>query len=177
MAHLEQVAFCTRVKSTYPEFFKYKDVLDVGSLDINGNNKYLFEYCEVTGIDVGAGPNVDVVSLAHEFYPLKSYGFIISTECFEHDIHYAKSLNHLVSLLQTDGMFLFTCATTGRPEHGTKRTSPEDAPLLTGDWSDYYKNLTELDIREVLKIDTYFKEYYFEVNDKSHDLYFFGIKR
>lgn len=175
MAQLEQIAFCTRVKNQYPEFFKLKKVLDVGSLDINGNNKYLFDYCEVTGIDVGDGPNVDVVSLAHEFYPLESYDVIISTECFEHDLHYPKSLNHLVSLLRTGGMFLFTCATTGRPEHGTKRTSPEDAPLL--EWSDYYKNLTEQDIRDVLRVDTYFKEYQFDVNNKSNDLYFFGIKR
>jgi hypothetical protein len=56
-------------------------------------------------------------------------------------------------MLKSNGLFIFTCATDGRAEHGTNRTSPADAPLLTGNWSDYYKNLTETDIMDVLDID------------------------
>ena len=62
-----------------------KLVLDIGSLDINGNNQYLFEDCQYTGIDVGVGKNVDIVSKAHELkMPSGTYDTIISTECFEH---------------------------------------------------------------------------------------------
>ena len=57
-------------------------------------------------------------------------------------------------MTRPEGLFTFTCASTGRPEHGTRRSGPQDAPLLMeqGDWGDYYKNLTEEDIRETLFI-------------------------
>lgn len=179
MAHPEQKVFCSKVKELLPQFFKDKSVLDVGSLDINGNNRYLFENCSVCGIDVGEGANVDYVTKTHEFSPLDNYDVIISTECFEHDMYYVLSLNKIVSLLRSGGLFIFTCATEGRPEHGTLRTSPADAPLLAnyGEWSNYYKNLSEIDIRSAISVDSIFKEYAFEVNDDSHDLYFWGIKK
>lgn len=180
MAHIEQKNFCNIVKIQHPNFFKDKSVLDVGSLDINGNNRYLFDNCTICGIDVGAGSNVDVVSTAHEFNaPDQSYDVIISTECFEHDMHYAKSLNNIVRMLKNGGLFLFTCATTGRPEHGTKRTTPGNAPLLPDqdDWSNYYKNITEDDVKVAVDIDMIFAKYSFEVNRASHDLYFWGIKK
>jgi SAM-dependent methyltransferase len=181
MAHPEQKAFCERVKALHPSFFKNKRVLDVGSLDINGNNRFLFEESQHIGIDIGPGPNVDIVAIAHEFAdPDGSYDVIISTECFEHDMHYAKSIQNIVRMLAPGGMFLFTCATTDRPEHGTRRSdSGVNAPLLASqgeDWSDYYKNLTEQDIRDVIDVDRVFTAYAFEVEPTAHDLYFWGIK-
>jgi SAM-dependent methyltransferase len=180
MAHPEQKQFCERVKAQHPTFFKNKNVLDVGSLDINGNNRFLFENSSFTGIDVGAGPNVDIVTVAHEFNAAdESYDVIVSTECFEHDMHYDKSINNIIRMLVNGGMFLFTCASTGRPEHGTRRSdNGVNAPLLSnyGEWSDYYKNLTEQDIRDIVDVDSVFKEYKFEYNSVAHDLYFWGIK-
>ena len=39
-------------------------VLDIGSLDVNGNNRcHFIEPREYVGVDVGPGANVDVVSL------------------------------------------------------------------------------------------------------------------
>ena len=52
MAHQEQINFCLYVKEKYPTFFNNKKVLDVGSGDINGNNRYLFEDCDYFGCDV-----------------------------------------------------------------------------------------------------------------------------
>lgn len=181
MAHPEQKAFCEKVKSLHPRLFEYKKVLDVGSLDINGNNRFLFDSSSYLGIDIGPGPNVDVVAVAHEFNdPDGSYDVIVSTECFEHDMHYDKSIRNIVRLLASGGLFLFTCATTGRPEHGTRRSDGGvNAPLLASqndDWADYYKNLTEQDIRNVIDVDKVFKLYVFEVNPVAHDLYFWGIK-
>ena len=56
MAHKAQREFCDSVRVKYPEMFKGKKVLDVGSLDNNGNNRFLFENCEYIGIDVGSWP-------------------------------------------------------------------------------------------------------------------------
>lgn len=46
MAHQAQIDFCTKIKNKIPQFFSNLKVLDVGSLDINGNNRYLFDNCE-----------------------------------------------------------------------------------------------------------------------------------
>ena len=180
MAHPQQIEFCKSVKDRFPDFFRRKIVLDAGSLDINGNNRYLFEDCDYCGLDVGEGPNVDIVCKIHEYSVLdESYDVIISTECFEHDMYYPDSLKNIVRILKSGGMFLFTCATIGRAEHGTNSTTTVDSPLLAayGDWSDYYKNLTEEDIRECLDIESIFSEFEFQINKESHDLYFWGIKR
>jgi hypothetical protein len=93
MAHKEQKEYCTKIKNQFPNYFENKKVLDCGSLDINGNNRYLFDNCEYIGIDVGHGKNVDVVSTIHEYRGInEEYDFIISTECFEHDIFYKETI-------------------------------------------------------------------------------------
>ena len=180
MAHHQQKNFCTSVKEKFPIFFNGKWVLDIGSLDINGNNQYLFEQCGYIGVDLLPGSNVDFVSMGHELlFPDECFDVIISTECFEHDQYYEKTIKNIVRLLKPGGLFIFSCATTGRPEHGTRRTTPEDAPLIHqfGDWGDYYKNLEETDIRQVLDIDKVFSKYEFSTQNETYDLYFWGLKQ
>lgn len=48
MAHKAQITYCNQIKQLYPEYFIGKNVLDVGSMDINGNNRYLFTDCNYT---------------------------------------------------------------------------------------------------------------------------------
>lgn len=178
MSHVQQQEYCKKIKNLVPLYFKNKLVLDIGSLDINGSNYSLFDNCLYIGIDIGNGKNVDIVTKGHELnLPDGSIDTIISTECFEHDQFYEKTLRNICRMLKPGGFFLFTCATTGRPEHGTRRTTPSDAPLLSeGGWSDYYKNLTEEDIKQAIEVKNIFKEYSFDINEESHDLYFWGIK-
>jgi SAM-dependent methyltransferase len=180
MAHTEQIDFCTSVKALYPEHFKGVRVLDIGSLDINGNNRYLFEDCEYTGIDIGEGKNVDQVVSGHKFKSDTQFDVIISTECFEHDKHYAETLRNAYNLLKVGGLLLFSCAAPGRPEHGTTRTSPKDSPFTT----DYYKNLDKNDIVNSLCVsgcshmDEVFTTYKFKTRSTfPQDLYFYGIKK
>jgi len=52
MAHNEQWIFCNQVKEKFPESFKNKKVLDIGSFDVNGNEEFLFENCEFFGLDL-----------------------------------------------------------------------------------------------------------------------------
>jgi hypothetical protein len=167
--HLAQRQFCERVKSNFPEYFYNTSVLDIGSMDINGNNRYLFTDCNYTGIDLGEGENVDIIAPcgAHTVDLDKTFDVVISTECLEHDKHYLKTLERMVEWC--NGLMLFTCATTGRREHGTTRTSPKSSPFT----NDYYKNLTIEDIKLDFSI---FKDYKFEINNKSKDLYFWGLK-
>ena len=180
MSHLLQRVYCERIKSKLFYFFENKKVLDVGSLDINGSNRYLFTNCDYLGIDVGEGSNVDFVCVAHEFEaPDNYYDTIITTEMLEHDMHYEKSIKNIIRMLKPGGLFIFTCASTGREEHGTRRSDGSfAAPLLVarGDWGDYYKNLIENDFRIIDGFNFTFPDGVFEYNDKNFDLYFYGIK-
>jgi autotransporter strand-loop-strand O-heptosyltransferase len=185
MAHIEQRAFCESVKEQFPEFFKNKRVLDIGSLDINGSNRTLFENCDYTGIDVGEGRNVDVVCVGHLFQgPDNYYDTIISTEVFEHDMFYEKTVENVMRMLKPGGLFLFTCAAPGRPEHGTRRQGEDCAPLLiqiSEKWADYYKNLIPEDFKKISNFNDMFPNSYFEIKDTDieipSDLYFYGFKK
>ncbi|MEI6422051.1 MAG: methyltransferase domain-containing protein [Lentisphaerota bacterium] len=178
MAHESQRIICEKVKNRLPYFFSNKRVLDIGSLDINGNNCYLFTDCDYLGIDIGEGRNVDFVCIAHEYEaPDNYYDTIITTSALEHDMFYEKTITNVIRILKPGGLFLFTCAGIGWPEHGTRRTSIFDAPLLDdkGEWGDYYKNLSEYDIKQINGFNQAFPDGVFE-NTKEFDLGFFGIK-
>ena len=179
MAHREQQEFCEAVRRRFPDSFRNRIVLDVGSLDINGNNRCLFENCRYIGIDIEHGPNVDVVCKAHEWCVAEgAFDTVISTETLEHDAFYAQSLRNMVRVLRPGGLLILTCATTGRPEHGTRRCDPRDSPFTAriAGWCDYYRNLTEEDIREVLDVDSAFSGYEFRLEPRHHDLQFWGVK-
>jgi SAM-dependent methyltransferase len=174
MAHRHQQDFFSWVKTIRPDMFTGKRVLDIGSLDINGNTRYLFNGGSYTGIDIGPGRNVDIVCRGHEFKSEELLDVIISGECFEHDEFYPETLKNVARLLRSKGLFLFSCAAPGRGEHGTRRTSPQNAPFV----GDYYKNLTASDIRAEIPVDEIFEEYYFKQRlEFPQDLYFWGIKR
>jgi SAM-dependent methyltransferase len=111
--------------------------------------------------------------------PDGSFDVVISTECFEHDQNYSETIQNMYRMLKPGGLFIFSCATTGRPEHGTRRSTPEDAPLIQGlgEWADYYKNLTQNDIEDIFDISENFESYDFSVQSETFDLYFWGIKK
>ena len=189
MAHNEQWIFCNQVKEKFPESFKNKKVLDIGSFDVNGNEEFLFENFEFFGLDLGEGPGVDIVCPAQEYdAPDESYETIISCECWEHNPFYKESIQNAIRILKSGGLFLFTCATTGRPIHGVKsfenycKTKHEDwktmPNVLRENWdNEYYKNLTEEDIRECVNVDELFSQYEFSIELNHCDLYFWGIKK
>ena len=180
MSHKAQLQFCHKVRERFPKYFKKVRVFDGGSLDINGNNKWLFEDFDYIGCDLKEGVNVNTVCKIHE-YPgaNESFDIVISTECFEHDPNYTDSIRNMVRMLKSGGLFIMSCATTGRPEHGTMRSDGNHAnPFGDGE---YYKNLTEEDIRNCfffcLPLEAVFKEFEFTTNEEACDLYFWGIKK
>ena len=181
--HEEARNFTLYVKEKFPEYFEnYKFVLDVGSADINGNNMHLFSNCICLSNDVFPAQNVTIVSETGKLpFTDASFDTIVSTECFEHDMNYEKSLQKIVKMLKPGGLFLFTCATTGRAEHGTLRTTPYDSMTTRYDsvpeWANYYKNITEQDVIDALDNMNDFQSFAFYTNPKSFDLYFWGIKQ
>jgi SAM-dependent methyltransferase len=179
--HPEAKKFVEFVKKSLPDFFNNKIVLDVGSGDINGNNNYLFTDCEYNGNDVVKAKNVTIVSKTKDLpFNDEYFDTIISTECFEHDPTYEESIKKIYSMLKENGLFVFTCAGFGRPEHGTRRTAPNSSYGTIHklkDMQDYYKNLTIKDINNVLDLNYNFISWNSYYNFKSKDLYFIGIKK
>lgn len=168
MAHPEQIEFCLRIARRWPHLFQNKRVLDCGSLDINGNNRYLFQGGSYLGIDIAAGPNVDTVVRTHDVQS-GPFDVVISTECLEHDEFAALSIQRMVDLLAEGGILLITCATTGRPEHGT---------FLHDGWAspgtrNFYKNITPDDL--VVPLSASFKCWGVEV--QHNDIYAWGLDR
>jgi len=181
MSHKAQRDFCSKIKEKYKEHFIEKRVLDIGSLDINGNNRFLFENCDYIGLDIAEGNNVDVVCIAHEYNePDNSFDTIISTEALEHDMYYEKTIKNMMRMLKPGGALLLTCASTYRPEHGTPRTDESwAAPLLikiSDEWANYYKNLDENDLKNISGFVENFPKGIYEYNHNKMDMYFFGIK-
>lgn len=179
--HEQAKRFTLFVKNILKEYFDSKYVLDVGSGDINGNNRFLFNNCIYQGNDVISAPNVTVVSKTKDLsFPNNTFDTVISTECFEHDPEYNESFKQIYKMLKPGGLFCFTCASTNRHEHGTRRTSPYDSYGTKGgleDMVDYYKNLTIKDINNVLDLNTLFSVWDSYYNSTSCDLYFVGIKK
>jgi len=188
MAHKQQWEFCKLVKKKFPSYFRNVKVLDIGSYDVNGNESFLFENSEFIGLDIGPGPGVDVVCPAQLYdAPDNTFDTIISCECWEHNPYYIESIKNAIRMLKPNGLFLFTCATTGRPVHGVasledmgKSTYKEWKTLPNvsrKDWdNEYYKNVTEKDIENGISLKDFFNQYEFSKNDDHHDLYFWGIK-
>jgi len=181
MAHKQQQDFFESVKSQFPKMFSNVRVLDIGSLDINGNTKHFFDqpYYYV-GLDLDEGPNVDLVCPGHLYECGFQFDVVMSSECFEHDMYYEETIRNMVRLLKSGGIMIFTCASAGRDEHGTVKTTPENAPFLEKygeEWGNYYKNLTEFDIVNCIDIEETFSTWNFITNKEACDLYFYGIKR
>jgi SAM-dependent methyltransferase len=170
MSHQQQLDFIKSVKDQLPEYFKGTKVLEVGSLNINGSVRQFFEPDQYIGCDLGEGAGVDIVCRGHELpYPNESFDVVISCECFEHDRHWDKTFQKMVDLVRKGGLVIFSCATIGRPEHGTTRTSPADAPFT----NDYYRNLREEDFNQ---FKSSFDSYRFSQCLRPRDLYFWGLK-
>ena len=169
MSHQSQLDFVASLKLKYPEYFYGKKVLEIGSLDINGSIRQFFTDCDYVGVDIGPGAGVDVVARGEDLvYPSSYFDVVASCECFEHNPEWLKTFENMVRMAR--GLVFFTCATIGRPEHGTTRTSPADAPYC----GDYYRNLVAEDFINSPFL-AKFEKYQFSSNASPADLYFYGI--
>lgn len=167
--HKEVKRFCLSIKNQFPHFFNQSDVLDCGSLDINGNNRYLFNNCNYLGIDIAPGKNVDIVTRVHEFNADCQFDCVISTEMLEHDEFFADSLNNMFHRTKPGGLLLITAAGFGREEHGTNAAKPEDSPLTC----DYYRNIDVIMLLQGLDLT---KFSWYTISYFNTDIRFAGIK-
>ncbi len=173
MAHQQQRDFIQKTKDHFPEFFKDVKVVEIGSLNINGTVRDFFTNPTFhIGLDLIEGKDVDIICKGKD-YIADNIEMVISTECFEHDKDWKDTFQNMYKMCIPGGMILFTCASTGRHEHGTTRTSPQDSPATT----DYYENRTKEEFESAFPISEMFAKHLFEYNPVTCDLYFWGIKK
>jgi hypothetical protein len=173
MAHDEQRVFFQSVKDLMPHYFDNVDVIEIGSLDINGSVRDFYNAKSYIGIDLDEGPGVDQIAEGQNVdFPDNYFDVAVSAECFEHNPYWLETFVNMHRMAKS--FVIFTCASDGRPEHGTTRTTPANSPF-TLKW-DYYKNLSAHDFYNNLDIYSMFDKHQFTYNVKSRDLYFWGIK-
>jgi SAM-dependent methyltransferase len=172
--HNEQMNFVRRVRDRFPKHFDRTNVLEVGSLNVNGSVRDLFRQPTLyLGLDLGPGPGVDHVCHGADFQggPAAGWDVVISCEAFEHDHRAAQTFQNMISLTRPGGLVVVTCATVGREEHGTAKHNPGCSPHTLN----FYGNVqpTQLINGAVL---WRWDGWSVEVNNQDHYLYFWGVK-
>ena len=172
MPHAEKIQFVSYVRSLFPHLFARSSVIEIGSLDINGSVRELFDNGEYTGVDLAEGPNVDLVALGHETHLAEnSYDVAVSAGCFENNPFWREAFSEMCRLARE--LVVVTAATHGRPEHGTKATTPEDSPF-TADRGGFYRTLGVEDLAS-LDLNQFFTEYEISNSLTTNDIYFWGL--
>lgn len=109
----------------------YKNILDIGSLDICGNQRdYAFldagpRWLDLvspnrayTGIDLIAGKNVDLIMNAHKLeFESETFDLVLCLQVLEHDDDWQQTIKEAYRVLEPGGTFILTFALEGTPEH------------------------------------------------------------
>ena len=187
MAHPQQAEYFSSIRRHYPQHFKQARVLEVGSLNINGSVRELFDDCDYTRADLQLGPGVDLACPGLSWpvlaCPGQLLGFasghfdtVVSAECFEHNPFWRETLANMLRMLRPGGLLLISCATTGRKEHGTTRTTPEASPFTVQARWDYYRNLNGTMLEAGAHLAGWLADWRHWTNYVSRDLYFAGLR-
>lgn len=177
MAHPEQAEFFRSVRAQYGPHFHQASVLEVGSLDINGSVRDLFDGCRYIGVDLQPGRGVDLACPGHLLdLPTGHFDTVISAECFEHNPFWRETLANMLRMTRPGGLLMISCATTGRKEHGTSRTNPDASPFTVQARWDYYKNLTAAHLAQAADLPGWLADWRSWTNYISRDLYFIGLR-
>jgi SAM-dependent methyltransferase len=176
MSHPEQLAFFEAIADRNKAFISGAKVIEIGSYDVNGSIRQVFAHSrEYLGVDLTEGPGVDLVRYGHEVdHPDGTHDLAVSGECFEHDPYWRETFANMVRMTRPGGLVAFTCASRGRPEHGTRR-SENGSPGTQAVGLDYYRNIVVKDF-DAFPLEAWFREWRFWYMPTHFDLYFAGIR-
>jgi len=122
------------------------DILEIGSLDINGSVRPIFKPFQTNyfGIDMQEGPGVDLVIDAVAFRNEGDYDVVVCAEVFEHTPDWKKIITNTYINLRPGGLFVATMAGEGRPPH----SAIDENPIR--DW-EHYANIGWWELNQTLK--------------------------
>ena len=143
------------------------DILEIGSLDINGSVRGIFDSfaASYTGLDVVAGPGVDIVADGATYSLPEAYDVIVTAETFEHTPDWKKIILRSIENLRPGGIFIATMAGEGRPPH----SALDEKPIR--EW-EHYSNIGWWELNQTLK--SLFTNH--EVNILNTDLRCWAVK-
>jgi SAM-dependent methyltransferase len=107
--HIEARRFLAFVLLTFGEeyYIEGGKILDVGSLDINGNNRFYFGNCDYVGCDLVDGPNVTHVGDIRTLdFPENYFDVVISTESLIKNT--SSMIKSMWKLLKDNGILVIT---------------------------------------------------------------------
>lgn len=146
--HLSSLEHVERLVAKYLTTKTSIEIMDIGSYDVNGSYKRFFSQpgWHYVGVDVAAGPNVDVVLSSPYRLPFKSHSVdvIVSGQAFEHVEFFWLTWLEMVRVLKPGGL-IFLLA----PSRGYEHRHPQDCWRFYPDGYQALANYGGLALREV----------------------------
>lgn len=118
--HTSSYQHMQRLVETYLDRAQPLEAVDIGSYDVNGSYRTLFDApgWRYTGVDLQAGPGVDVVLSSPYRLPFASgsVDVVLSGQAFEHIEYFWLSWVEMLRVLKPGGL-VFLIAPSRGPEH------------------------------------------------------------
>ena len=148
--HLSSLEHVERLVAKYLVNRPTLSVIDIGSYDVNGSYKQFFQQpgWRYTGVDLAAGPNVDLVLSSPYRLPLPSHSadVIVSGQAFEHIEFFWLTWLEMSRVLKPGGM-IFLLA----PSRGYEHRYPQDCWRF---YPDAYRALASYGGLQLLEVTT-----------------------
>lgn len=141
-------------------------VLEIGSLNVNGSAREFFRGRTYLGIDLVAGPGVDLVADGADYVPSEPPHAVVCCEALEHTPRVDQIVRNVISFLPRGGVFIITCATDYRIPH----SAVDGGQLRPGE---YYRNVQLEDLAGLEALETLV----LEIDRLAGDLRYCGRKR
>lgn len=118
--HTSSLQHMTRLVKAYLAQVKELEIVDVGSQDVNGTYRPIFEQpgWRYRGVDMAPGPNVDIVMSDPYRLPLasRSIDLVVSGQAFEHIEYFWITFLEMVRVLKPGGRIFLLAPSRGH-EH------------------------------------------------------------
>jgi SAM-dependent methyltransferase len=89
-------------------------VIDFGAFDTNGCLRPIFKGCTYTGLDMSAGPNVDVVCTGDKTpFENNSFDVVVSSSNFEHDECFWMTFLEMSRIVKPGGYIYINAPSSG----------------------------------------------------------------
>lgn len=120
-------------------------VLEIGSRDINGGIRHLFEGWHFTGIDSAPGSGVDIIADGGTWDGEgRQFDCVVCAEVLEHAANWQQIIENVHRLLRSGALFIGTAAGPGRAAHCCNGSSMPDPP------TEHYENIEPDKLRSSL---------------------------